>query len=184
MDSKVLVLKSKITLASSLSQQILSEFNNDYFAIEENNVFVPEIDWFSKESFEEELDNLRVFAKRLKNKIKGDVLVYVKEQDNIYQGRYKVSQTKIDFEQCELNVNVKKEKAEKTKPLTESEKLDLFREYWDKKQEAPGKSEVYKGFRIGAFYTTMMKNQNTIEVMNQIMNESETTDRTVEEQAN
>lgn len=174
MDSKVLVLSTKLTLESSVPQQYLSEFSSMYFDITENEVVVPSIDWFGKDSFEEELDNVKAFAKQVKNKLKGEVLVYVKEgEDTLYQGRYKVSPKEIEFEQCELNVSVKKQKAEKAKTLTDSEKLDLFREYWEEKQKVPGKSEVYKGFRIGTFFNSMMKNQNTIEVLNQIMAEND-----------
>ena len=172
MDSKVLVLSSKLTLDSSITQQHLSEFSNMYFDIVENEVVVPNIDWFDRATFEDELDELRVFIKQVKNKIKGEILVYVKEgEDNTYQGRYKVSPKEIEFEQCELNIAVKKQKPEKQKMLTEAEKIDLFREFWDEKQTVPGKNEVYKGFRIGTFFNSMMKNQNTIEILNQIMNE-------------
>ena len=169
MESKVLVLSSKLSLNSSLAQQNISEFNSMYFDIDDDKITVPNIDWFDKNSFEEELDNLRVFIRQIKNKIKGELLVYVKDGDNTYQGRYKLMTNQVVFEQCELNVLVKKQKSEKAKTLTESEKLELFREYWEKKQTVPGKSEVYNGFRIGAFFNTMMKNQNTIELINQIM---------------
>lgn len=173
MNSKVFVLTTKLTLDSTISQQHLSEFNNMYFAIDENSISVSNVDWFNKDSFEEELDNLITFIKQIKNKIKGEILVYVKDGDDVfYQGRYKVSTKAIDFEQCELNINVKKAKGEKPKTLTEAEKLDLFREYWEEKQKVPGKSEVYKGFRLGTFFVNMMRNQNTIEVLNQIMNET------------
>lgn len=172
MESKVLVLSSKLSLNSSLAQQNISEFNSMYFDIDDDKITVPNIDWFDKNSFEEELDNLRVFIRQVKNKIKGELLVYVKDGDNIYQGRYKLMTNQVVFEQCELNVLVKKQKSEKAKTLTESEKLELFREYWEKKQTVPGKSEVYNGFRIGAFFNTMMKNQNTIELINQIMNDN------------
>lgn len=172
MDSKVLVLASKLTLESSISQQHLSEYSNMYFDIVENEITVPNVDWFNKTTFDEELDNLRIFVKQIKNKIKGEILVYVKEnEERVYQGRYKVTPKEIYFEQCELNINVKKEKGEKPKTLTDAEKLDLFREYWEEKQTTPGKSEVYKGFRIGAFFVNMMKNQNTIEILNQIMDD-------------
>lgn len=172
MESKVLVLSSKLSLNSSLAQQNISEFNSMYFDIDDDKITVPNIDWFDKNSFEEELDNLRVFIRQIKNKIKGELLVYVKDGDNTYQGRYKLMTNQVIFEQCELNVLVKKQKSEKAKTLTESEKLELFREYWEKKQTVPGKSEVYNGFRIGAFFNTMMKNQNTIELINQIMNDN------------
>ena len=171
MDAKVMVLSAKLTLNTTLPQQVLAEFSNMYFDIIDEVVTVPVIDWFGKESFEEELDNLRAFLHQAKTRVKGEVLVYVKEEDEVYQGRYKLTTSQMNFERCDLNITVKKQKAEKPKTLTEAEKLDLFREYWEKKQAVPGKSEVYKGFRIGAFYNTMMKNQNTIELLNQIMND-------------
>lgn len=172
-DTKVLVLKSTLMLNSTLPQQRYADYSNMYFDVNENNVIVPIVDWIDRASFEEELDSLRVFIRQNKNKIKGEILVYVKDSDVTYQGRYKVTTAKFTFDQCELSVMVKKKQKEKQKTLTEEEKLDLFRDYWEKKREIPGKNEVYNGFRIGVFYTNMMKNQNTIQLLNQIM-ETET----------
>lgn len=171
MESKVLVLSSKLALSSSLTQQAMSEFSSMYFDIDEDKIAVPNIDWFDKSSFEDELDNLRVFVRQCKSRVKGELLVYVKDGDNILQGRYKLTTSQVMFEQCELKVLVQKQKGEKAKTLTESEKLELFRKFWEEKQTIPGKSEVYNGFRIGAFFNNMMKNQNTIELINEIMNE-------------
>lgn len=170
-NTKILVLKSTLALNSSLPQQQLTDYSNMYFDLNENEVNIPNIDWIDKSSFEEELDNLRLFMRQNKNKLKGELLVYVKDEDNniTFQGRYKLTTSQVLFEQCELNVLVKKQKKEKSKALTETEKLDLFREYWEKKQRVPGKSEVYNGFRIGAFFNNLMKNQNTIQLLNQIM---------------
>ena len=171
MNDRVLVLSTKLTLDTSLSNEMIEEFSSLFFDINESEVTVPCCDWIDKASFEEDFDNLRVFARQIKNKLKGDVLVYVRnaETDTVTQGRYKCMAKEITFEECELNISIKKGLKEKPKALTEEEKIALFREYWELKHQIPGKSETYKGFRIGTFFNTMMKNQNMIEILNNIM---------------
>lgn len=168
--SKVLVLACKIKFNSTVNELALSNYNNNYFDVLENEVNVSNIDWFDKESFEEEIENLITFSQEIKNKIKGDVLVYVKgSDDSVETGRYHITSKGSKFSSCDVNITVRQEKKEKPKQLTEDEKIALFREYWDKKHSAPGKNEVYKGFRIGNFYTTAMKNEDLITALKGIM---------------
>ena len=45
----------------------------------------------------------------------------------------------------------------------------MFREYWEAKHTAPAKNEIYKGFKVGLFYTSAMKNQDLIAALRDIM---------------
>lgn len=167
---KVLVLACRIKFNSTVNEQALSNYNNNYFDILENEVNISNIDWFDKESFEEEIENLITFSHEIKNKIKGDVLVYVKgTDDGVETGKYHITSKGSKFSTCDVNITVKQERKEKPKQLTEDEKIALFKEYWEKKHSAPGKNEIYKGFRIGSFYSTAMKNEDLITALKMIM---------------
>ena len=166
----IMILKANLSFVSSIPQQYVSEFSNLYFGIcDDGTVTVPLMTWLEKHGFEEELENLLHFSRQIKNKVKGDFIVCVKDETNMQQGRYKISRSKYLYEPCEININIRKSKPSASKPLTEEEKLNLFREFWNLKHEVPKSSEVYKGFRIGSYFASMMKNQNAISIMNDIM---------------
>ena len=167
---KVLVLSCKVNFNSTVNEQALSNYNNNYFEVLENEVNIANIDWFDKGSFEEEIGSLIAFSGEIKNKIKGDVLVYTKySDDRVETGKYHITTKGLKYSPCDVSISVRKEKKEKPKQLTEEEKIALFREYWEKKHSAPGKSEIYKGFRIGSFYATAMKNEDLIAALKGIM---------------
>ena len=167
---KVLVLACKIRFRNTINEEAISSFANDYFELNENEVSISTIDWFDRDNFEEQVDNLITFSREIKNKIKGDVLVYVKSaDDSVMTGKYHITAKEWSFSKCDLNISVRSERKEKPKQLTEEEKIALFREYWENKHEAPTKNEIYKGFRIGAFYTAAMKNEELISSLKDIM---------------
>lgn len=169
-ESKVLVLACKIKFKSTINEQSITSFTNDYFELSDNDVSVNGIDWFDKDNFEENLENLISFAHDIKNKLKGDVLVYVKTSDDaVNTGKYHITSKGWKYSTCEINISVKAAAKDKPKALTEEEKIALFREYWENKHSAPAKNEIYKGFRIGAFYTTAMKNEDLITLLKDIM---------------
>ena len=169
-EPKVLVLACKVAFRSTINEESISSFTNDYFELEDNQVNVSMVDWFDQGNFEEQIDNLITFAREIKNKIKGDVLVYVKgADDSVTTGKYHITTKEWGFSRCDINITVRQDKKEKPKQLTEEEKVALFREYWDSKHTAPAKNEIYKGFRIGAFYTTAMKNEDLIAALKDIM---------------
>lgn len=171
-NDKVLVLSTKLAFKNSVPDTLLSEWSSDYFEITEADVQVTSVDWFDKDDFEDAINKLQAFGKRIKNKVKGDILVFVKSEDeSVRTGKYKLSTSKNSFEECDLAISVKREVKAKPKQLTENEKIDLFRDYWNEKNKEPSKGEVYKGFRIGTFYASAMKNENVIELLRQIMSE-------------
>lgn len=171
MSDSIMVMSSKLTLNNSLTPGQISKFSNLYFSIGENTVEVPLFEWLDEVRFVEELDHLKFYVMNLKNKIKGEMYVTKKDRDgNISQGKFKISNN-ISYESCELCIMPRKNKEEKSKPLTEEEKIELFREYWNTKGKLPAKSEVYKGFRIGQFYAMLVKNGATLELLSDILDE-------------
>ena len=168
--NKILVLACKVGFRSTVNERNIESFNNDYFELTDNGVNISNIDWFDEENFQNEIDNLIAFSREIKNKIKGVILVYVKgPNDNVETGKYHVSSKEWSYSPCEINISIKQKDKEKPKPLTENEKIALFREYWDAKHAAPKKNEIYKGFRIGSFYTAAMKNEDLITALRDIM---------------
>ena len=174
MDEKILVLSTKLGFKSDVPDTMLGEWTNDYFDIVGHEAIVGGIDWFDRTRFEASLTALQSFGKRIKNKVKGDILVFVKGgDDSVRTGKYKVSASKITFEECELNISIRREIKQKANPLSENEKIELFRTYWNEKHKEPSKNEVFHNFRIGTFYATAMKNKEVADVLHQITNEGE-----------
>ena len=164
-----MVLQAKLPLKSTVDPDSLSQFSNTFFELTDNQALVPCFEWLDKNAFESELDSMMKWLKKRKNKITGELLVATKEDDNIMQGRYNV-RSKLSFENCEIAMTIKKSRPQ-TKALTDSEKLSLFKEYWEQKKEIPKPSEVFKGFRIGSFYATLIKNESWMEQLQSIMKE-------------
>ncbi len=169
MSDRILILSSKVNFKSDVPAQLLTDWNNDYFAITGNEAEVSTVDWIEKTHFEESMSAVRTFGKRIKNRVKGEILVFLRsETEEVRTGKYKISSSKITFEECDLNISVRKSNKEKGKSLTEEEKIELFREYWNEKHKEPAKNEVFKNFRIGTFYATAMKNNAIAETLRQI----------------
>lgn len=169
-EKKILVLACKIKFRNTVNEQNISAFNNDYFELGENDVNVSIVDWIDQHDFEEQVDNLIAFSREIRNKIKGDVLVYIRgSDDSVATGKYHVGSKEWGFTRCDINISVKQPSKDKPKQLTEEEKIALFREYWQAKHTVPGKNEIYKGFKIGGFYSTAMKNEDLIAALKDIM---------------
>jgi len=168
---RVFILTTKLNFDSQFSEADIEEFSASYFDLVDAELTVPIADWIDKDAFDEEFDNIRAWAKDKKNKLKGCVFAFVSEGDETYTIKYKVSTTKITCDRCEINITERRPQKEKAKALTEDEKIEMFRKYWDEKNKLPSKSEVYKGFRIGTFYHTVLKNSGIAEQLNKITNE-------------
>lgn len=169
MSDSIMVMSSKLTFNNSLTSEQISKFSNLYFNIGVNDAEAPLFEWLDEARFMEELDHLKFYIKNIKNKIKGEMYVTKKDKDcNLTQGKIKISSS-ILYEPCELCIMPKRNKDEKAKPLTEDEKIELFREYWNLKGTLPAKSEIYKGFRIGQFYATLVKNGTTLGMLSDIL---------------
>ena len=164
-----MIMSSKLELNNSMTSDQIKGFSNLYFNITANNVEAPLFEWIDDDRFMNELDRLKIYAKNLKNKVKGEIYVTKKDKDgNLSQGKIKVASA-VSYEPCELAIMPKKNKDEKSKPLTEEEKIQLFREFWETKGVLPAKTEVYKGFRIGQFYSTLIKNGATLDMLSDIL---------------
>ena len=174
MGERVLILSTKLNFKSDVPEALLNEWTNDFFNIDGHEAIINNVDWFDKTRFEASVAALQTFGKRIKNKVKGDVLVFVKgDDDSVRTGKYKLTTSKITFEECELNISIRRELKQKPKSLSEEEKIELFRTYWNEKHKEPTKNEVYRNFRIGAFYANAMKNKDIAEMLHQITNEAE-----------
>lgn len=168
----IFVVSTKLNLNTSPTEDQLRTFNSDYCVIEDNGtVSIPGYVWINRNSFEDDLDHLLESIRRFKLHIRGEILVYVREDGNVTTGRYKVTNRHHPFESVALNISVRKAMGEKAKTLSEQEKLELFRSYWNEKSQPPGRNEVYKGFQIGRYYATMIRNGESFRLIEEIMNE-------------
>lgn len=169
MSEKVMVLENKMRFKNSVPKEIIDKFTNNLFVISENKLELTLFEWFDKGTF---LANAEAFikdSKSNKNRILGDLIVTIKNSDNVLQsGKYSVSKGKFKFEPCSIHIAAKNDKEAK-KPLTDEEKFKLYKEFWDLKHITPNKSDVYKDFRIGAFYAGLLKNDNSLKIVNDLM---------------
>lgn len=171
MFDSVLVIQSKLNLNNSLSVDQVKNYSNLYFVISENEVTLPTYEWIDARRLEDEMTRLLNYLKSIHNKLRGDIFVSTRDKDgNISQWRYKFSGNKFGKESCEFVLQLKHANdGDKRKALSDDEKVQLFREYWDAKHVVPMKSETYKGFRIGAYYSTISKNDAMMDVLTTIM---------------
>lgn len=164
-----MVLNSKLLFKNSFTNEQIDKYNNDYFEITEEIPKVSCYEWFDKGRFDEAVRELIKFAKQWKNKITGELVVICKgeDDDKVISGRYKLKKD-IEFEECDVNITLRKSR-EKAKVLTEDEKIALCKDYAKNKKKIPGKSEVYKGFKIGSFYHTLSKNSTLFQHVEEVM---------------
>lgn len=168
---QIMVLDSKLVFKNSFTDTQIQEYSNTHFSVTEDAPRIGCYEWFEKERFDEAARELIAFAKRWKNKIGGDMIVVCRADDSEdaarVSGRYRLKKD-IEFEECDINVSLRKTRAQ-PKVLTEDEKVMLCREYADEKHKLPSKNEVYKGFRIGAFYHTLSKNSTLFQQVAEVM---------------
>ena len=167
MSAQVMPISIKLTLKNSFTPEQLQTFSNLYFDSTDNNIVISLFEWYDKDTFERELTNLLSYVKTNKNKCSGEILVNIRENETITQGQYKV-RSKFEFSPCDLVISLRKPK-QQTKGLSEEEKIKIFKKYWDAKHSVPAKNEVYEGFRIGQFYSSLLKNDAAFKVLNEIM---------------
>ncbi len=162
-----MILQLKLPLKNTLDSDSLSQFSNTFFELTENQAITPMFEWYDRSVFDRELEAMMQWLKKRKNKITGEMLVALKQDGVVSEGRY-IVRSKLSFENCDITMNVKRSKPA-TKPLTDTEKLALFKEYWEQKHEIPKQSEVFKGFRIGSFYATLIKSESWMSQLQTIM---------------
>lgn len=167
---KVLVLASKIAFKSTPSDEQLAEANvQSLFEITDEGVLIDCYKWFDDDVFEADLDGLYDFCTNTKLKLKGTIYVVKREDEESDPIQYtiKLGSKEATIEECAFNITVKRQ-GEKRKLLTIDEKLALYEEYYSKFKKQPPPKEVYKDFRIGAFYNTCVKNSEVMNCINDI----------------
>lgn len=172
MQTHLFPLAVSLAFRSSLPEQAVTDLNAIHFFVvtpERISLFVQ--DWIDKRTFEEELETIMSISKKYKCKMRGYIMCRIREGDVYGDIAYKIS-SKIKLKRCEFSISIKREKSEAAKVLTEEEKLAVFREYWNRKHTIPQKSEVYKDFKIGLYYSTADKSSLTMEALRGIMTES------------
>lgn len=167
----VMIIASDIKFKNSLSDEEIESYSGSIFTVTEDGVDASLYTWVKEEFFDGELDELYQFAKENSNKLKGHVFIVRKAEDRedceTIQYDIKLGAKDYESDECKFNITVRKQR-EKKKVLTQDEKLALFKEYWELKRKEPPAKEVYKDFRIGAFYNTCKKNADLLAVLTDI----------------
>lgn len=169
MRTQVFPLAVQLDFKSSLPEPVLEELDTiRLFSVSPEHVSMLVQEWIDKTTFEEELEAIMSTLKRRKLKGHGQIMCRIREGETYGDIVYKVG-SKIAIKRCEFSIVVKREKTEAPVALTDEEKLALFRDFWQNKHAIPQKSEVYKDFKIGMYYSTADKSSNTMEAIRGIM---------------
>ena len=167
--SKVLVLSSKLQFKNSFPSDVISKFSNPLFTLSDNTLEITLFEWYDKDTLDNYLQDAIQFGKQLKNSLTGDLIVSIKNE-NTQTAKYHVSRNKFIVEDCDVLITTRKH-TEKKKLLTDSEKITLFKEYWDLRHTLPDKNEVYKEFKIGLYYMNLAKNDELFKLINEVIGE-------------
>lgn len=163
------------TVESEEVENINAELKYVSISADSTDVLISIDNFVDAQAFVLDIEKLRCELKARKVSMKGNVFVMYRRHDNeekinvLENGYIKVSAKKVCFETCSFNITVKNAKKEGGKKYTEAEKMELFKEFYESEGRLPSKEDVYKEFKVGAFYNTAIKNKNTFEQLESIV---------------
>lgn len=171
----VMVISADVKFRDTLDESQVEAFSETSFTITEDEVLIPMYEWFKEEFFESDLDSVYADCKSMKAKLKGNIFLVRKENEDegteVTQHHIKLGVKEYNEDECTFRVSATKSDGKKRKTFTEEEKVGLFKEYWESKKKLPPPKEVYKEFRIGTFYATCKKNEQLMKALNEIQKE-------------
>ena len=171
-----IIVQQSITFGTSLSEQQTTEIigycPDITFSDDNSSATIVFNDWTVMSTILRAVESIRTICKRDKITIKGNVFCLVRESPNaqIRSGVIKINTRHPVFTECQYKVTVLAEKKENDgKKLTNDEKMQLFREYYEEHHKIPEKKEMYKDFKVGQFYEAAMKNKDMVTQIDEIM---------------
>lgn len=172
MSEQIMVIAGSITFAETLASDQVEGFPNIGFTCDDNGVYPVMYEWYQREGFDRDLDEMYEYVRDEKLKPKGTIFAVKRESedDDPQQICIKLDRKGYEYIDCNFNVSMRSDKPKK-KALKLEDKLKLFKEYWQKHHKVPNPGEVYKDFKVGAFYKTCLKNSEVMEQVNEITGE-------------
>lgn len=172
MSEQIMVIASNIRFSDTLTSEQVDNFPNISFGVEEDGLYPLMYEWYRRNQFDVDLDEMYEYCKRDKIKPKGSLFAVIREsEDNdVQQVCVKLDAKGYEYIEGTFCITMKKEGTKK-KTLKLEEKLELFREFWNRNRRIPNPSEIYKDFKIGSFYKTCIKNAEAMESLNEITND-------------
>lgn len=169
MSEQIMVIASNVSFSETLTLDQVDGFPNIGFKCDENGVYPVMYEWYQRSGFERDLDEMYEYVKDERLKVKGTIFAVKREGENSdpQQVCIKLDRKGYEYIECSFNVSMRSDKPKK-KSLKLEDKLALFKEYWTKHHKVPGPSEIYKDFKVGAFYKTCQKNSEVMEQVNEI----------------
>ena len=118
---------------------------------------------FTMEEINQHIIDLQAYAKNNKLHLSG-AFVIAKYETGIEFKCIQVSNTTAKEADVSAKITTSKtEKAKKKQSLNQDQKLALIKAYYHENESFPTSSTVYKGVKIGTFWTNLEKNKNTYE---------------------
>lgn len=171
-----MILQYDAKLSNSLSVDQVNNYPPLYVQLSVDGLKFNTYEWIDSQRFDNELDKLIKYMRTIKNKIKCELVVVKKDEIGdsgeyvMKHGKYRIN-NKVKFEDCDINIVVKKDGVKSGNKITLEDKIKIFHEYWDEKHKLPDANEIYKDFKIGLFYANCVKNKTTLNMIESIMKE-------------
>lgn len=171
-----LIIQQQIQFGTSLTEQQIEQIGQftDRIVFENDNSSARILfnDWEPCSRIIDAVEAIRSICKRDKVAIKGNVYMIQRDSNvaEITTGVIKINSRHPVFTECQYKITVLAEKKEAdAKKLTNDEKMELFRQYYEEHRKLPEKKEVYKEFKVGQFYDAAMKNKNMVSQIDEIV---------------
>ena len=173
-----IILQQNIIFGTSLTSEQMDEISRTNalfcpleFTDDGASVVIQNGDWTSIHNVLFSVESIRSVCRKNKVQLKGNVYMIVRyPKDPVLKNAViKVNSRYPVFSECKIKVTaVAEKKQDSAKKLTDEEKMELFREFYEEHQKIPEKNEVYKDFKVGQFYNVAMKNKELVDQIKEI----------------
>lgn len=165
-----MVIAATIKFGDTITSDQIANFPNVSFEVGEDGIYPIMYEWYQRSGFDTDLDEMYEYCKSEKIKPRGAIYAVKREgeEGDPQQLCIKLDAKGYEYIEGSFTITMKKD-GPKKKALKLEDKIALFREYWNRNHRVPNPSEVFKDFKVGAFYKTCLKNSETMEMVNEIV---------------
>lgn len=184
-DNEIMIISQSMKYKQTPNETVISRLieslpNTSSIKIDVNGLSLPQYISISENELISNLHQLESVMKKLKIRISGE-MIYVRPVNMTYC-QIKFTGIRIRIIDCKVKIVAQiNEPKKRTKGLNIDDKLKLFKIYVEKYKKLPKNNEIYEDFSIGKFYTSVMKNKDTLIQIESICNELDINESCVSE---
>lgn len=174
-DIDIMIISQSVKYKQTPNETVISRLidslpNTSSIKIDANGLSLPQYVSISENELISNLHQLESVMKKLKIRIGGEI-IYVRHV-NMTHCQIKFTGIRIRIIDCKVKIVAQtSEPKKRAKGLDIDDKLKLFKTYVEKYKKLPKNNEIYEDFSIGKFYTSAMKNKDTLVQIESICNE-------------